>query len=172
VSATAGSTVTWSLPGSSQPRLVQPVVGLLPGSDARSSFSVGSTRLGIVRYGAVGPQGNAPSPIELVPIDLRNLVGANPVTVTVRTSGGAGAIDALLVMPEVATLLTDGGGHFTALLTSKSGTTEQRTVPLGGSGTATVRSYDRAGRLIDRQTRQGADVRISLAPGGFSIVTR
>ncbi len=75
-------------------------------------------------------------------------------------------------MPEVATLLTDGGGHFTALLTSKSETTEQRTVPLGGSGTATVRSYDRAGRLIGRQTREGADVRISLAAGGFSIVTR
>jgi hypothetical protein len=172
VSATAGSTVTWNLPGSSQPRLVQPVVGLLPGSDARSSFSVGRTRLGTVRYGAVGPQGNAPSPIELVPIDLRNLVGANPVTVTAQTTGGVGSIDALLVMPEVATLLIDGGGHSTALLTSKSRTTEQRTVPLGGSGTATVRSYDRTGRLLDRQTREGRDVGISLAAGGFSIVTR
>jgi hypothetical protein len=172
VSATEGSAVTWSLPGSSQPRLVQPVVGLVAGSRARSSFSVGRTRLGTVRYGAVGPQGDVPSPIELVPIDLRNLVGGNPVTVTARTTGGVGPIDALLVMPEVATLLTDGGGHLTALLTSKSGTTEQRTVSLGGSGAATVRSYDRAGRLLGRQARAGADVRIAVAAGGFSIVTR
>jgi hypothetical protein len=56
---------------------VEPVVDLLAGSGARSAFSVDRTRLGTVRYGAVGPQGNVPSPIELVPIDLRNLVGGN-----------------------------------------------------------------------------------------------
>jgi len=172
VSATAGSTVTWSLAGSSQPRLLQPVVGLVPGSDARTAFSAGHTRLGSVRYGAVGPQGDAPAPVELVPVELRTLVGANPVTVSAQTSGGLGAIDALLVMPEVATLSTDGGGHFTALLTSKSRTREQRTVSIGGSGTATVRSYDRSGFLIDRQSRGGSTVRIVVAAGGFTIVTR
>jgi hypothetical protein len=172
VSATAGSTVTWSLAGSSQPRLVQPVVGLVPGSRARTTFSAGHSRLGSVRYGAVGPQGHAPAAIELVPIELRTLVGANPVTVSAQTAGGMGAIDALLVMPEVATLLADGGGHVTALLTSKSRTTEQRTVAIGGSGTATVRSYDRSGFLIGRQVNEGSNVRIAVAAGGFSIVTR
>jgi len=172
VSAPAGSTVTWSIAGSTQPRLVQPIVGLEPRSEARSTISAERTRLGTVRYGAVGPQGNAPAPIELKPIELRTPVGASPVTVTAQTAGGVGAIDALLVMPEVATLLTDGGGHFTALLTSKSRTTEQRTVSLGGSGTATVRSYDRSGALIGRQAREGSDVRIVVAAGGFSIATR
>ncbi len=172
VSAAAGSTVTWNLAGSSQPRLVQPIVGLLPGSRARTSFRAGSTLLGTVRYGAVGQQGNAPSPVELVPIQLRNLVGANPVTVTARTTGGVGAIDALLVMPEVATLLTDGGGHVTALLTSKSTTTERRAVRLSGAGPVQVRSYDRSGRLLDRETRAGAVVSVEVAGGGFTIATR
>jgi hypothetical protein len=172
VSAPAGSTVTWSLAGSTQSRLVQPVVGLVAGSDARSTFESGRTRLGTVRYGDVGEQGNAPWPVELLPIALRRLVGANPVTVSAQTAGGIGAIDALLIMPEVATLLTDGGGHFTALLTSKSSSTERRSVELGGSGRATVSSYDRSGRLVDRRIRVGSELSVSVASGGFTIATR
>jgi len=172
VSAPAGSTVTWSLAGSTQRRLVQPIVGLVQGSDARSTFNSGRTRLGTVRYGDVGQQGNAPSPVELLPIELRRMVGADPVTMTAQTAGGVGAIDALLVMPEVATLLTDGGGHFTALLTSKSRSTERRSVSLGGSGRATVSSYDRSGRLVDQRTGDGSELSVSVASGGFTIVTR
>jgi len=99
-------------------------------------------------------------------------VGVNPVTVTAQTAGGGGAIDALLVMPEVATLLTDGGGHFTALLTSKSRSTQRQTVALGGSGRATVSSYARDGRLVDRRTRDGSPVSVTVASGGFTIATR
>jgi hypothetical protein len=172
VSAPAASTVTWSLAGSSQSRLVQPIVGLVAGSDARSTFSSGGTRLGTVRYGDVGPQGNAPSPVDLLPIDLRNLVGPNPVTVSAQTVGGVGAIDALLVMPEVATLLTEGDGHFTALLTSKSRSRQWRDVALGGSGRATVSSYDRSGRLVDRRTAPGSTIAVRVMSGGFTVVMR
>ena len=75
-------------------------------------------------------------------------------------------------MPEVATLLTDGGGHFTGLLTSKSGSTESRAVTLGGTGPAQVSSYDRAGRLVSKQSIAGANPEVFLAPGGFTILTR
>ena len=91
---------------------------------------------------------------------------------TARTTGGVGPIDALLVMPEVATLLTDGGGHVTALLTSKSTTAERRAVPLSGAGPVQVLSYDRSGRLLDRETRAGAVVSVEVAGGGFTIATR
>jgi hypothetical protein len=172
VSAPAGSAVTWSLAGSTQRRLVQPIAGLVPGSDARSVFSADGTALGTVRYGDVGEQGNAPSPIELLPIDLRNVVGPNPVTVSAQTAGGTGAIDALLVMPEVALLQTDGGGHFTALLTSKSRSTQWRGVSLGGSGRAIVLSYDSTGRMVDRRTGSGSTIAIQVVSGGFTVAMR
>jgi len=144
----------------------------VPGSSARSTFGSERTRLGTVRYGDVGRQGNAPSPVELLPIQLRRQVGANPVAVSAQTAGGVGSIDALLVMPEVATLLTDGGGHFTALLTSKAPSTERRSLSLGGSGRAMVSSYDSSGRLVDQRTRAGSEIFVSIAPGGFTIATR
>ncbi len=172
VSAPAGSKVSWALPAAPQPRLVQPVVGLTQNSTARSTVLAGSTRLGSIRYGAVGAQGNAPSPIELLPIDLRRYVGTRATTVSVRTAGGTGLLDALLVMPEVATLLSDGAGHATALLSSKSSTQERRRVALGGSGAAVVSSYDRSGRLVGRSTTGTATPWVSIQPGGFTIVTR
>ena len=102
-----------------QARLIQPVVELTPDSPAHTTSSRRVTP-GHFRYGAVGPQGNAPSPTELVPIELRREWRGHPVSA--RTAGGMGALDALMVMPEVATLLSDGGGRVTALLTSKSRT--------------------------------------------------
>ena len=105
-----------------------------------------------MRFGAVGPQGNAPSPTELLPIALPRTAAPNARTVTLRTTGGTGNIDALLVMPEVATLSAEGGGRAVALLTSKSSSTERRAVTLGRCGTAIASSYDRWGRLLSRST--------------------
>jgi hypothetical protein len=172
VSAPAGSSVSWSLPAASQPRLVQPVVGLTDGSTARGTVLAGRTRLGTVRFGDVGAQGNAPSPIELLPIDLRRAVGTRDTSVTLQTSRSTGLVDALMVMPEVATLLSGGDGHTTALLTSKSGTQERRSVALGGSGTAIVSSYDRSGRLVHRSTSAAAAPWVAVEAGGFTVVTR
>lgn len=172
VSARSGSTVTWRLPKSTQPRLVQPVAGLRQGLSARSTVFSDRIRLGTIRYGVVGAQGNAPSPIELRPIDLRRDVTARPTAVSVRTAGGTGFLDALMVMPEVATLLSDGNGRHTALLTSKSRTAERRSVDLGGTGTATVASYDRSGVLVDRSTTRSADPVVQIESGGFTVLTR
>jgi len=67
VAAGPGSTIRWALPAGIQPRLVQPVVELAPGSSARSIVLAGHSMLGTVRFGAVGQQGQAPSPTELLP---------------------------------------------------------------------------------------------------------
>jgi len=172
VAAGPGSTIRWALPASIQPRLVQPVVELAPGSSARSTVLAGRSTLGTVRFGAVGPQGNAPSPTELLPIALPHPVDPTARTVTLRTFGGNGNVDALLVMPEVATLSAQGAGHAVALLTSKSRTSELRAVPLGGSGTAVSSAYDRSGRLLSRSATTGSNPTVSVASGGFTVLTR
>ena len=172
VAAGPGSTVTWTLPAGSQPRLIQPVVELSPGSRGRTTFTAGRWTLGTIRYGAVGAQGNAPSPTQLIPVELRRTIGADVTTVTARTTKAAGNIDALLVMPEIATLNTEGGGHAMALLTSKSGAAEQRAVTLSGTGYTTISTYDREGRLLSSSTTSESTPTAQIAPGGFTILIR
>ena len=169
----ARSTVSWSLPASTQPRWVQPVVELVPGSQARSKFSANGAKLGTVDFGDVGRQGNSPSPTELTPVRLSGAVGARAAVVTAETSGGTGRIDSLLVMPEVATLCSSSGdGHGTAVLSSKSKSTEHRDVAVAGGGCASVGVYDKNGR--DKRHYRDCDgsVRVMVAAGGFSIVQR
>jgi len=172
VAAEPGSTIRWALPAATQPRLVQPVVELAPGSSARSTVLAGHSLLGTVRFGAVGEQGEAPSPTELLPIALPRTVDPTARTVTMRTTGGKGNVDALLVMPEVATLSAEGAGHAVALLTSKSSSTERRAVKLGGSGSAVASAYDRSGTLLSRSATTGRNPTVSIAPGGFTVLTR
>ncbi|MEP6560371.1 MAG: hypothetical protein ABJD68_04750 [Nakamurella sp.] len=172
VAAGPGSTVSWQLPAGDQPRLVQPVVELTPGSTARGTFTTGRTTLGKVRFGDIGAQGTAPSPTELIPIELTQTVGSGAVSVSVRTAGGTGNIDALLIMPEVATLVTDGGGHSLVLLTSKSGTAEHRTISVTGTGRATVTSYDRNGRQLNLDRTWSTNISVKVAAGGFTIAVR
>ena len=168
----SGSLVTWRLPAAGQPRLIQPVVELTPGSPTRTSFRVNSDRLGTVDFGDVGRQGKAPSATELAPVALAHPEKAHTTMVTATTTGGTGRIDALLVMPEVAALTASGAGHGTALLTSKSSATEVRTVTVAGRGCATVGVYDRNGRGQSRYRDCDGSVRVVVAPGGFSVVNR
>jgi hypothetical protein len=171
VAAGDGSVVTWTLPAADQPRLVQPVVEYLPGATARTRFTVG-TSSGTVRYGGTGRQGIAESPSLLLPADLGLTAPADASTVTARSSGGTGRIDALLVMPVVATLSASGDGHGTAVLTSKSTRTQVRPVAVSGNGRATVRSYDRNGRMLATWSSRDATVPAAVAPGGFTLITR
>jgi len=107
-------------------------------------------------------------------VQLRRTIGPAATTVTARTSNGTGNIDALLVMPEVATLATDGSGHAVTLLTSKSGSTEHRSAPLGGIGNASISTYDRNGRLVTQTTNdtKGRTATALIMPGGFTVLTR
>ncbi len=170
VAAGPGSTVSWALPAVDQPRLVQPIAELKAGSPARSVFAIGDCVVGTVRYGAVGAQGNAPSPTELIPVDLPGRAPAGARTVTARTSGGTGNLDALLVIPLVSRLTTAGRGSGLVLLNSVASTVAQRRIDLPGSGRLTIRSYDRNGRLVDIAQRGVPFAKVW--PGGFTIATR
>ncbi len=91
---------------------------------------------------------------------------------TARTSGGTGRIDALLVMPLVATLSASGDGHGTAVLTSKATRYQVHQVAVAGTGRATVRSYDRNGRLLATLSSRDSTVTAVVAPGGFTVINR
>ncbi|MET0965267.1 MAG: hypothetical protein ABWZ02_02655 [Nakamurella sp.] len=172
VAAGPGSTIDVALAADVEPRLIQPVVELAPGSAARSTVNAGRTTLGKVRFGDVGAQGNAPSPTELKPIELNKTIGPGAVTVSISTTGGTGNIDALLVMPEIATLAADGGGHAVTLMTSKSGTAEHRTITVAGTGPATVTSYDKNGRQLSQHRSTSTRLTVGVAAGGFTITVR
>jgi hypothetical protein len=172
VAAGPGSTLTWSLPADDQPRLVQPVVELIPGSTARTTFRAGPAVLGTVRYGTVGVQGAAPSPTQLQPVALNGPVPAGPATVTALTTGGTGNVDALLVIPLVSRLALAGNGSNTVLLSSVSNQVRYQRVDLPGSGPLVVRTYDRDGRVVQRLVGRRPPVGVPVAPGGFTIVTR
>lgn len=166
-----GSTVTWSLPADDQPRLVQPVVELVPGATARSTFRAGSAVLGTVRYGTVGAQGNAPSPTQLQPVALDGPVPTGPATITAVTVGGTGNLDALLVVPLVSRLCLAGNGSTTWLLSSVSTQVRYQRVDLPGTGPLVVRTYDRNGRAV-RPIGRRPTGGVPVAPGGFTIVSR
>ncbi len=171
VAAGPGSTMTWSLPADDQPRLVQPVVELVPGSTARTTFRAGPVVLGTVRYGTVGVQGNAPSPTQLQPVALDGTVPPGPGTVTALTVGGTGNLDALLVIPLVSRLALAGDGSNTMLLSSVSTQVRYQRVDLPGAGPLIVQAYDRNGRAV-RPVGRRPTGGVPVAPGGFTIVTR
>ena len=165
-----GSTATYDL-GAHPAALLMPVADLQPGSTGVTTFTAGG-RLGDVRSGDVGPQGDSPAPGALLPVTLPGTLGAGPGTVTATTTGGETRLDALVVQPLVTRLVLGGDGHGTALLRSAATATEQAKVAVPGSGTADVWSYDGQGALVSHRTAAASTVPVSVAPGGFTLVRR
>jgi len=165
-----GSTATYDL-GAHPAALLMPVADLQPGSTGVTTFTAGG-RLGDVRSGDVGPQGDSPAPGALLPVTLPGTLGAGQATVTATTTGGETRLDALVVQPLVTRLVLGGDGHGTALLRSAATATEQAKVAVPGSGTADVWSYDGQGALVSHRTAAASTVPVSVAPGGFTLVRR
>ncbi len=165
-----GSTATYDL-GAHPAALLMPVVDLRPGSAGVTTFTAGG-RLGTVRAGDVGPQGDSPAPGALLPVTLAGTLGAGQRTLTATTTGGETWLDALMVQPLVTRLVLGGGGHGTALLRSAATTTEQAKVAVPGTGSADVWSYDGQGALVSHRTTPASTVPVSVAPGGFTLVRR
>jgi hypothetical protein len=165
-----GSTATYDL-GGHPAALLMPVADLQPGSTGVTTFTAGG-RLGDVRSGDVGPQGDSPAPGALLPVTLPGTLGAGQATVTATTTGGETRLDALVVQPLVTRLVLGGDGHGTALLRSAATATEQAKVAVPGSGTADVWSYDGQGALVSHRTAAASTVPVSVAPGGFTLVRR
>lgn len=182
VALPSGGGVTVDLGASTGPRLVSAVVDLQPGSSAVTTFRAGDRVLGVVRSGAVGPQGNSPAPGALVPIALRAVLrpGEQVVTATTVAAGTDEArLDALTVEAVVSTVTLSGDlasspGRGLVLVRNGSSVAEQRVVTVPGTGAVHIESYNGLGRAVRTSTVPGtaATVRVRLVPGGFAIARR
>ncbi len=169
-----GSTATFDL-GRHPAGLVLPVVELRPGSGAVTTVATGSRRLGSVRAGAVGAQGDSPAPGALLPLTLSKVLPAGDDAVTATTTarrGDATRLDALMFQPLISRLVLGGDDHGTALLRSAASTTLRQRVTVPGEGTAHVWSYDGRGALLSHRTSTATTVPVAVSPGGFTLVRR
>ncbi|QNE23192.1 hypothetical protein F1D05_27725 [Kribbella qitaiheensis] len=167
-----GATATWIVDAAQQPRLVLPIVNLLPGSGrsvwkagsaaldaaAPGAATAGSVALGSVDHGKVGPQGISAAPGALLPITLKGVLPAGATSFTSIASGPSVQIDAVLLLPLISSLRLGRG----LLLTSVDAHTRSVSLPMA----ATSYSYDSTGRLRSRQST----ARAVVLPGGFTVV--
>jgi hypothetical protein len=172
VQLATGSTLSWTIPASSQPRLVQAIVNRVPGQGAVSDFASGPRDLGAARYGGGGAQGISPAADALLPVTLPGILPATATRLSASTRGGPGQLDAVLLTPLIAVLITTGNGHSVALLNSEADTVTARTVSLPGTGRAVTASYDHQGRLWRVTTSTDAAITVPVPPGGFAVVQR
>ncbi|WP_238158043.1 hypothetical protein [Kribbella voronezhensis] len=157
VSLPPAARASWTVSGAAQPRLVLPVVNLLPGAGS-TEWKAGSVALGAVDHGKVGPQGVSAAPGALLPVTLGGVLPAGATSFTAVANGPSVQIDAVLLLPMISSLSLGRG----LLLASVDA--HARSVDLPRA--ATFASYDSSGRLHSRQ--YGA--RAVVLPGGFTVV--
>ena len=171
----AGSRATWSVPASDQPRLVQPVVNLVPDRrSARLDWASGRQTLGQLDSGAGGAQGVTDAPGALTPVTLRRELPAGATALSVAVHGRPAVpaqVDAMLLMPRVSRLVLDGPDGATVLLRNAGSRREVATVVLPGAGDVVVLSYDSSGRLHREVTAGGIEISVSVLAAGFTVVT-
>jgi hypothetical protein len=172
VQLATGSTLSWTIPADDQPRLVQAIVNRVPGPGAVSDFASGTRFLGAAPYGGGGAQGVSPAADALLPVTLPGVLPANATRLTASTLGGAGQLDAVLLTPLIAVLITTGNGHSVALLNSEANTEDARTLSLPGTGRTVAMSYDHQGRQRRVIISTGTAITVAVPPGGFAIVQR
>ena len=93
--------------------LVLPVVDLMPGSTAVTTWSAGGTALGRVASGDIGAQGVSPAPGALLPVTLPRTLGRTRRTLRVTTSvagGDEARLDAVMLEPLVSRYVLAGDG--------------------------------------------------------------
>ena len=170
-----GATASLPVPGADVDRLVMPVVDLVPDSTAVTTWSANGRLLGRVASGDIGLQGASPAPGALLPVTLPRTLAkrATVLRVTTSSTGGDEArLDAVMLEPLVSRFVLAGDGHATALLRSADSKVAHAVVRLPGRGRAVIEVYDGAARLLSRSTSVARTVHVTLAPGGFTIVTR
>ena len=113
---------------------------------------------GFLDLGTTGPVEAGPGPADLVS--------------AYAGTGPEARLDAVMAQPEVEWLVLAGGGGGQAVARSFARHREVRVLDLAGSGPASARSYDRAGRLVEVVTSPGGHLRVPVAPGGFTVASR
>ncbi len=172
---TGGSTVTWTVPADDQPRLVSPVVDLVP--DPRSPllrFTSGRSPLGTVRTGSGGEQGVTEAPGAILPVTLARTLDAGATSVTATVPGRRATearVDAVLLKPLVSRLVLDGADGGTVLLHSAADRSTTVTVDAPGDDPVVVEVHDATGRLVRTVPGGAGDVSVTVLPSGFTVVT-
>jgi hypothetical protein len=170
VAVTPGATLSWTVPASSQDRLVQVVVDRLPGAGGSVRLSTGAATLGTVALGGGGAQGVAPASDELIPVTVSVQLPASATALTATVTGGSGRIDAIQLTPLVSTSVYQGARSATELFSSQALTTEGVRTALPGSGRVSVRTFDSRGRQVSSSTA-AAPAFVVLPAGGFAFAT-
>ncbi|MFG1814939.1 hypothetical protein ACGFIF_14315 [Kribbella sp. NPDC049174] len=163
VSLAAGGSAEWTVPSSSSPRLVLPVVNLL--NPGRSRWTAGSRSLGSINHDALGPQGISAAPGALQPITLPTPLP--PYAATLKATAVSGQdlqIDALLLLPTISTLRLG-----TAVLLA-SVDPHPRTFTITNTPGATAYIYTADGNLHSRRRLTGGTSQVLIQPGGFTVV--
>lgn len=169
------STATLAVPRGEGNRLVLPVVDLMPGSTAITTWSARKTVLGRVAAGEIGPQGASPAPGALLPVTLAGQLTKNSSTIRVETrslGGDEARVDAVMLEPLLSRYILAGDGHATALLRSADSKVARAHVRVPGSGPAEITVYDAMANLLSRSTTRARTVTAAVAPGGFTLVSR
>ena len=170
-----GATASLAVPGAQDDRLVMPVVDLMPGSTAVTTWSANDREIGRVASGDIGPQGASPAPGALLPVTLPGSLTKQATVLRVATSSARGdeaRLDAVMLEPLVSRFILSGDGHSTALLRSADRKIAHTVVRLPGRGAAVIEVYDGTARLLSRSTTAARTVPVTVAPGGFTIVMR
>jgi hypothetical protein len=171
VQLTPGSQLSWRLPSTAQPFLVEAVINRVPGPGGVTTFSTPAGPLGVIRYGGGGSQGRSAAPGALLPIAIPRYAPAGSEALTTRTDRGSGQLDALLVTPLVSNLTARGDGHGIAVLTSVADTDRSLRISVPGSGPTVARSFDTYGKLV-RVIISTGPVTVIVPAGGFAIAQR
>lgn len=173
VQLAAGGRLTWTVPTSTQPRLVQAVLNRVPGPAATSDFTAAGKHLGAVHYGGGGAQGVSPAPGALLPITVARELAGSASQLSAATHGsGTGQLDAILLTPLLSTLVTSGNGHGVALLNSVADTQRSRTLSVPGTGPTIAASYDTHGALRRVTIATGSTITVPVPAGGYAIALR
>lgn len=170
-----GATAALSVPGADQDRLVMPVFDLVPDSSAITTWTAKRKELGRTASGDIGPQGGSPAPGALLPVTLPRALAKHATVLRVTTSAADGdeaRLDAVMLEPLVSRYVLASNDHATALLRSADTLVTHTAVRLPGSGPMVIEVYDGAARLLSRSTTPAQTARVTVAPGGFTIVRR
>ena len=168
----APSRLTWTVPGATQPRLVQAVINRVPGTAATTRFAAAGRSLGVVHFGGGGGQGDSGAPGALRPVTLARHLPATASTLTATTGSGTGQLDALFVTPLLSSLATTGAGHSVALVNSVADRQRALALSLPGTGLTVATSYDTRGRLSAVEVSWSSQIIVRVPAGGFAVVLR
>jgi hypothetical protein len=166
-----GGAVTFDLPAAAAagPSLFIPVVERCPGG--------GVTRWAAGEAAVLVEQASHEDTDPATLIAAATFRSGTPTTELTATGvRGENKVDAVLVQPEVewVTLAQPGTGHGVALVRNFADEPRELTLAVPGSGPVLVTQHDQMGAIAgqDQDRNGGAEVRIEVPAGGFTLALR